>query len=206
MERHPNARLEAFCDAVFAIALTLLVIDIKLPADSIASNADFWLALKHMAPSIFAFVLSFIIIFITWVSHHSVMSGVSKSSASFIYANAILLLGVVVIPFPTRLLGDYILTDHAAPAVMIYNAVPAFQAVGWLFLTGAALRGKLTRNGASLAAMRTANRNAYGALAFYTALTVAAFWYPLTVAVISTLTWIFWFFFGISTLGKSLSE
>ena len=70
-ETNPNSRLEAFCDGVFAIALTLLIIDIKiLPTIEINSNADFWLALKHIVPSVLAFVLSFTIILITWVNHH----------------------------------------------------------------------------------------------------------------------------------------
>lgn len=205
-DRHPNARLEAFCDGVFAIALTLLIIEIKLPPGAIGSDAEFWRAIGGIAPSLFAFLLSFVIIFMTWVNHHSVLSAVNRSSGSFIYANAILLLAIVFIPFPAKLLGDYILTDHAAPAVVIYTAVSAFQAVGWMLLTGSALRGGLTRNDASRAAMRAANRNSYFALAFYSALAVAAFWFPLAVAAISTLSWIFWFFFGISTIAKSMVD
>ena len=71
-ETNPNSRLEAFCDGVFAIALTLLIIDIKIPSTTeIHTNAEFWLALKHMLPSIFAFILSFVIILISWVNHHA---------------------------------------------------------------------------------------------------------------------------------------
>src|SRR5258705_2910552 len=97
-ETNPNSRLEAFCDGVFAIALTLLVIDIKIPSTiAINNTADFWLALRHVAPSIFAFVLSFIIILITWVNHHNTLKLVNKSSPSFIYANGFLLLTVVFV-------------------------------------------------------------------------------------------------------------
>ena len=54
-ESNPIARLEAFCDAVFAIALMLLIIDIKIPfATEIHNTNDFWLALRHISPSIFA--------------------------------------------------------------------------------------------------------------------------------------------------------
>ena len=115
-EANPNSRLEAFCDGVFAIALTLLIIDIKIPStEKINTTSDFWLALKHIAPSVLAFVLSFIIILITWVNHHASLKLVNKSSPSFIYANGFMLLTVVFIPFPTSLMGEYILTDHAAP-------------------------------------------------------------------------------------------
>lgn len=105
-EANPNSRLEAFSDGVFAIALTLLIIDVKLPSpENIHSTSDFWQALQNITPSVFAFVLSFGIILITWVNHHAVLKLVNKSSASFIYANGFMLLGVVIIPFPTSLLG-----------------------------------------------------------------------------------------------------
>ena len=100
-EANPNSRLEAFCDGVFAIALTLLIIDIKIPSTvEINSTTEFWLALKHITPSILAFVLSFIIILVTWVNHHNSLKLVNKSSASFIYANGFLLLTVVFIILP----------------------------------------------------------------------------------------------------------
>jgi uncharacterized membrane protein len=206
MERHANVRLEAFCDGVFAIALTLLIIDIRLPPGPINSTAEFWLALRSILPSIFAFLLSFLVIFITWVNHHSALSGVNKTSAMFVWANALLLLDVVAIPFPTRLMGDYILTDHAAPAVVIYNAVSAFQAVAWLLLTGSALRAKLTKNEVSTKAMRTAHLHSYFGITFYSILAVAAFWYPLAVAVISTVSWIFWLVFGLRRMAETVKD
>ena len=71
-EENVNSRLEAFCDGVVAIALTLLIINIKVPASvTINNTAEFWLALKHIAPSIVAFILSFIGILITWVNHRA---------------------------------------------------------------------------------------------------------------------------------------
>lgn len=115
METNANARLEAFCDGVFAIALTLLIIDIGLPSmDTIRSTPELWRALLGLGPSVFAFVLSFAIVLITWVNHHGTLKLVSRSSAPFLYANGFLLLTVVFIPFPTSLLGPFLWTDHAA--------------------------------------------------------------------------------------------
>ena len=116
-ETTTSSRLEAFCDGVFAIAITLLIIDVKIPSsEKIESNADFVRALKHVAPSIFAFLLSFIIILITWVNHHNAMKLGNRVSSLFIYANGYLLLTVVFMPFPSSLVGEHIFTDHAAPA------------------------------------------------------------------------------------------
>ncbi len=82
-EANANSRLETFCDGVFAIALTLLIIDVRLPApESIASTSEFWRALQHLTPTVFAFVLSFGIILITWVNHHAALKLVNKSQHS----------------------------------------------------------------------------------------------------------------------------
>ena len=146
-ETNPNSRLEAFCDGVFAFALTLLIVDIKIPStEKINTTADFWLALKHIAPSILTFILSFTIILITWVNHHNCLKLVNKSSTTFIYANGFLLLTVVVMPFPTSLLGEYILTDHAAPAVILYESTMALQALGWILIVNSALKNHLAKN------------------------------------------------------------
>jgi len=197
-EANPNTRLEAFCDGVFAIALTLLIIDIKIPSTvEINTTSDFWLALKYIAPSIFAFVLSFIIILITWVNHHNAVKLVNKSSASFIYANGFLLLTVVFVPFPTSLMGEYILTDHSAPAVTLYNSVLALQAIGWILICRTALKNHLGKNEKSNQVMRQNGRFGYFAFTLYSLCAIAAFWFPLTIATITTITWIFWLVHGI---------
>ena len=197
-ETHPNARLEAFCDGVFAIALTLLVIDIKVPSpEGIGSTRDFWMALGRLGPPIYAFVLSFAIIFITWVNHHRLLRSVTKSSGSFVYANGLLLLTVVFMPFPTALVGEYLLSGHAAPAVVIYNSVTAIQALGWILVTGAALRGHLARDEKSAAHVRDGHRNGYFALVAYSLLALSAAWFPLTVAIVTTLLWSYWLTFSL---------
>lgn len=195
---HPNARLEAFCDGVFAIAMTLLIIDIKLPpADSLTTTAEVWRALQHLAPSVFAFVLSFVVILITWVNHHGNVRMVRRSSAPFIYANGFLLLTVVFIPFPTSLLGEFLWTDNPAPAVVLYNAVLAVQAIGWVLFAGAVLKGRLTDDDRTTSTIRENGKKGYYAIVLYTVLAVAATWFPLTVAAITTLTWAFWLVLSI---------
>jgi uncharacterized membrane protein len=73
-EASTNSRLETFSDGVFAIAMTLLIIDVKLPSTaSVASTAELWRALQHLAPAVFAFALSFGFILITWVNHHTTL-------------------------------------------------------------------------------------------------------------------------------------
>ena len=197
-EAHPNSRLEAFCDGVFAIALTLLIIDIRVPAsEGIRTTRELWLALRHLGPAIVAFVVSFGVILITWVNHHRFFRLVNKSSGPFVYANGFLLLTVVFMPFPTALVGEYLLTDHVAPAVIIYNAVTAVQAVSWILVTGAALR--LTKDEKSAVLVRDGHRNGYFALAIYSLLALIAAWFPLTIAVVPTMLWAYWLNFSLRT-------
>jgi uncharacterized membrane protein len=193
-----NSRLEAFCDGVFAIALTLLIIDIKIPSTiEINNTADFWLAIKHIAPNIFAFVLSFIIILITWVNHHNSFTLIIKSSPSFIYANGFLLLTVVFIPFPTSLLGEHILTDHASPAVFLYTAIIAIQGLGWVLLSITSLKNELAINEKAIAKIEINRKNGYTTFIIYSLLSIISFWFPLAIAIITTLTLVFWLYYGV---------
>ena len=146
-DRNANARLEALSDGVLAIAMTLLVIEIRAPdPESIHTANDPWGALRHAMPTIGAFLLSFTIIFITWVNHHAAIRSIPRTSAAFLFANGFMLLTVAFIPFPTALLGEFILTDHAAPAVELYSAVLAAQALSWILFTSATLRRGLARD------------------------------------------------------------
>ncbi len=198
-ESNPNSRLEAFSDGVFAIALTLLILDIRIPSiEVVKTTTDLWLSLKHLLPSVLAFLLSFAIVFITWANHHATLKLVDKSSPAFLYANGLLLLAVVVLPFPTALLGEYVLTDHAAPAVVLYSAVDGLLAIGWILLTRAALKPvPLTKNENSALAMRNNHRNGYVALAIYSLCAIAAFWFPLLVAILISAIWIGWAVIGV---------
>ena len=153
-----------------------------------------------MAPAISAFVLSFVIILITWVNHHEAFRLVSRSSASFIYANGVLLLTVVIMPFPTALVGEYVLTDHAAPAVVIFNAVTV-RSGGRLDSGGRGgveERNRLTRDEKSTAAMRgMPSQWLLRPGVLYSVLALVAFWFPLTIAMVTTMLWAYWLVFGL---------
>ncbi len=197
-ESNPNARIEAFCDGVFAIALTLLIIDIKIPATAEIHNThDFWIALWSIVPAILAFVLSFVIILITWVNHHASLKMASKSSAAFIYSNGLLLLSVVFLPFPTSLLGEYLLTDHASPAVILYNLNLSFQSVGWIFICTTSLKGKLYKREEMTSTIRTSLNFGYFAFALYAVFAILAIWFPFTIAIVTILSWIIWLVWGL---------
>jgi uncharacterized membrane protein len=198
-EANLNTRFEAFCDGVFAIAITLLVIDIKVPPSAeIKTTFDLWCQISDITPSIFAFLLSFVVILITWVNHHNGSKLLKKTSGSFLYANGFLLLTVVIIPFPTSLLGQYLLMDHAAPAVILYDSVLAMQAIGWILISKAALKDHLGKDAKADIEIKKNGHLGYFAFALYALCSVLAAWFPLAIAFFTTLTWIFWLIIGIN--------
>jgi uncharacterized membrane protein len=202
-----NARLEAFCDAVFAFALTLLIIDVRIPnMEDIHTRAALWVALRGLAPAFSAFLLSFGVILITWVNHHNTLKLVHGCSTGFIYANGLLLLGVVCIPFTTSLLGAFILTDSAAPAVALYNGVLAAQALGWISIANAVLRNQLWSNERAAAVVRERTRRGYEALGLYSGLALLGLWLPKTAAVITTSTWILWLTLSLHASEDAVAE
>ena len=201
-EESTNSRLETFCDGVFAIALTLLILEIKRPlAEDIHTSDDLWHSLKHLLPYLYAFLLSFAIILISWVNHHAMMKLVHKATPPFIYANGFLLLIIVMMPFPTALLAEFGFTNAATPAVVVYSFVNLLNNIGWLLVTHTALKpNPLTKNEASKKAMENVLKQARFAFVIYLACTVLAFWFPVTVAITLTLIWITWLIFGITQM------
>lgn len=196
---NPNARLEMFCDGVFAIALTLLIIDIKIPANAPINNTkEMWQALQEILPSIFAFILSFAIILITWVNHHNAMKLAAKSSPAFMYANGVLLLSVVLIPFPTSLIGEYIFTDHAAPSVILYNVVLLLQSLGWALICTAGINDNLSTGEKATLEIRKNRTYAYYSVFGYSVLAVLSIWFPLPVLIVTVMLWIVWLTIGIN--------
>jgi uncharacterized membrane protein len=194
-----TARLNAFCDGVFAFALTLLVLEIKSPlAEQVPTAGDLWLALEHLVPALMAFLLSFAIILISWVNHRVFMNLVDKTSPPFIYANGFLLLTVVMIPFATALPAEFGFTDAAAPAVVIYASVNLLSGIAWALLARAALHPvPLMKSTVAKEHIEMSRRQGLYAIGIYTVCVIAAFWFPRSVTVALLLIYVNWLIFGL---------
>ncbi len=110
-----KSRLEAFSDGVFAIVITLLILDIRFPE---VDYSQFWTTLASVLPRILAYVMSFMVIGLYWVTHHNSMHAMKKIDRGFLWLNILLLLCVSFIPFPTSLLGRY---PYQAGPIIIYG-------------------------------------------------------------------------------------
>lgn len=100
-----SGRVEAFSDGVFAIAITLLILEIKVPE---GAGEHLWTALGAQWPSYAAYVVSFLVIGIMWANHHTVFGYVARVDRTLLFLNLLLLLVVAALPWPTALLAEYL--------------------------------------------------------------------------------------------------
>lgn len=113
-----TSRLEAFSDGVFAIAATLLVLELRVPEDT----RDLVGALLRLWPAYAAYLVSFLTIGIIWVNHHTLLEHCTRVDRRFLYLNLFLLVTVGIVPFPTSLVDQYILSENGAtPALVVYG-------------------------------------------------------------------------------------
>jgi len=121
----PSGRLEAFSDGVFAIAITLLVLDLAVPPRDQVRTGGLGSALAHQWPSYFAYLVSFLVIGIIWVNHHTFMNKLARVDRAMLFLNLLLLLFVVFLPYPTGIVADYLKVGgwDAKVAVALYGAV-----------------------------------------------------------------------------------
>ncbi|MGZ6696827.1 MAG: TMEM175 family protein [Solirubrobacteraceae bacterium] len=118
--RWDTARTEAFSDGVFAIAITLLVLDIRVPARDFG---DLWHGIAHEWPAYLAYVTSFLTIGGIWLGHHGLFGRLRYVDGVVMRINLLLLMAASFLPFPTRLIAEAIrVTDAERAAVIFYGA------------------------------------------------------------------------------------
>lgn len=113
-----TARIEAFSDGVFAIAITLLILDIHVP--EIKENETLLSSLLKEWTSILALLIGFFTILICWINHHYMFQLIHKSNSLLLVLNGFKLLVVTLTPFATAVLSKYIGTAHQQAAVNLY--------------------------------------------------------------------------------------
>jgi uncharacterized membrane protein len=159
-----TARTEAFSDGVFAIAITLLVLELKVPQGS--GNG---LAREHAAewPSYVAFLLSFAFIGIMWVNHHRLFTIIRRCDNGLLFLNLLLLLGVTAVPFPTAVLAAYLATAESRTAAALFNGTYLAIAIFFNVLWRYAVSRRLLDTGIDPASSRAISKQyALGPLAY----------------------------------------
>jgi len=124
-----TARVEAFSDGVFAIAVTLLVLNLKVPtaADAASYHGSLIEALLNQWPVYAAYISSFITILLMWIAHHNFFNYVAGIDTTFLLTNGLQLMGISVVPFTTALLSQWVTNPQESGLVAaVYSGTFAF--------------------------------------------------------------------------------
>jgi len=185
-----TSRLEAFSDGVFAIAATLLVLELRVPADT----TDLSGALLHLWPAYAAYLVSFLTIGIIWVNHHTLLEHCRRVDRRFLYLNLLLLVAVGIVPFPTSLVDRYIVSESGATAALVvYGLGGLLIAIGFAAVFFYATHdGRLVGDRVSARQIRADGMLFPIGLAAYTVGIALAFVAPLASLAVYGLTAIFY--------------
>ena len=172
-----TSRLEAFSDGVFAIAATLIVLEF-----AVGKNAtDLGSALLHLWPAYLAYVTSFVTIGIIWMNHHFCVETVARADRTLMFLNVLLLLTIAFLPFPTRLVADYLRNPgQEQAAVYAYDATFVLMSILFNVWWRYASRGRrLIDERTPDSALRAIDRAFAPGVPMYAAAFVIAIWSPL---------------------------
>lgn len=168
-----TARLEAFSDGVFAIAATLLILNVNV------SGVPLGKALVHGWPSYVAYAVSFLTIGIMWVNHHGVFSQIDKVDRTFLMINVLFLMLVAFVPFPTKLVAENIHHSGLEAAALTYGFTLTLTALAYNGLWFYAARGRrLLRADADAKTVTGISRSFLPGPLIYLTATLLAFGWP----------------------------
>jgi uncharacterized membrane protein len=137
-----TGRLAAFSDGVFSIAITLLVLEIKVPHPGELPRGGLAAALLAAWPSFLAYLTSFGTILVMWINHHALFTHIRRASLPLLYLNGLLLLFVTFVPFPTAVLAEYVERPEARTAAAVYAGTFFAIAIAFNLLWRHAARGR----------------------------------------------------------------
>ncbi len=181
-ERGDTGRLEAFSDGVFAIAITLLILEVRVeqgPEESLAA------ALHHALPEIGAFVVSFLQIGIMWANHHALFRLIGRVDQLLLLFNLVLLGCVSFLPFPTQLVAEHTGGSDARTAVLLYGGTLTANAIAFNLIWWRVVRARLLVDGVQPAFVRDVTIRYLIGLALYAAAMLLAFVSPLAAILVT---------------------
>ena len=189
MDEKNTNRLEAFSDGVFAVAITLLVLNIKFSGldsrGNLLDDQHLWNILHDQWPSLVAYVTSFATIGIMWLNHHRLFTHIKRSDTGLLLLNLLLLLIIVFIPVPTALLAEYIVLPNDHVAAIIYSGTNVLLAICFnLLWRYASYHNRLLGKNVDTRAVAAINRQyMFGPLLYLVACGLAWFNTPASLAL-----------------------
>jgi uncharacterized membrane protein len=190
-------RIETFSDGVFCIAVTLLSIEIGVEMHGEITNVGLKHALLAKWPICLAYVISFINVLLAWIGHHGLFKMFRKTDSSIMIANGLLLMLVALVPFPTKTLGEFLLTDALKTAVIFYTGYFVLISLAFRLLWFVANRNKdLLVHDITTKQIKQTTRNENIGLVCNTIIFGVAFVSPLAALALSFGMWFYWIVFA----------
>lgn len=196
------SRVEAFSDGVFAIAMTLLILEIRVPH----GDHGLWQGLLALWPSYIAFLMSFVVILIMWVNHHELLRMVRRVNYPFLFSNGLLLLTVTFVPFPTAVLAANLGTPEAKTAVAFYCGTFVANAILWNLVFATMVRGGLLHAEVKEETLSNVRRAYYVGVSVYVLATLLAFVRPALGLVLNASLWVVWIRLGYRSESVASSQ
>lgn len=158
-----TSRIEAFSDGVFAIAITLLILDVHVPT---VAQGPLGTALRRQWPTYLAYLISFSFIGIMWVNHHRLFNHIRRSDNGLMFLNLLLLLGISVVPFPTALIAAHYYAPGRRLAAAVFNGTYVLIAIFFNILWRHIVRGGLLDSAAQESAAAISRQYAFGPISY----------------------------------------
>ncbi|NUO82850.1 DUF1211 domain-containing protein [candidate division KSB1 bacterium] len=155
-----KGRIEAFSDGVFAIIITLLILELKVPGlEGESHDAELAGALIKLLPKFMSWVMSFAMVSIFWVNHHRLFNLLKHVDNGLLWLNCLFLLLLSFIPFPTALLGEY----HREPlAVVVFGATMTLASLVFAWMRWyAVLYAKIVQDDLSVTFLKKSVRQSF---------------------------------------------
>jgi uncharacterized membrane protein len=200
-------RIEAFSDGVFAIAITLLVLQLHVPKAEELGSSTLLAVLVQDWRSHAALIISFLTILIMWFNHHKLFNFIHRTDHVFPYLNGLLLLTIAIVPWPTALVAEYWGNPQEETAAMIYCSLSIVMSVSfnilWRYATN---KGRLLGRNVNMEEVaRITNHYRFGPLMYVVAL-VLAYWRASAGIAMCLALAIFFAFTGAIDTGKFKSS
>jgi uncharacterized membrane protein len=186
-----TGRLETFADGVMAIAITLLILEVKVPS---VAGGRLGSALAHQWPSYAGYLVSFLTIGIIWVNHHHMFKLIERVDHGFLMLNVVSLIPIAFLPFPTALVADYVRDPNGRTiAAVTYGltmvALAIMFNVVWNYASG---KRHLLVDGVSDEFIRKARRNYLAGPTVYSVATVVALFNAFASLAIYAALAVYW--------------
>ncbi len=207
-----TARIEAFSDGIFAVAITLLALEIGVDIKEIqihhsletTTNKELFDALLAEWPPFFAYFNSFASVLLMWMAHHQIFKFVRTTNIQLILVNGLLLLLVALVPFPTKTLGEFIGSSAQKMAILFYTLNSVLISAAFVFFMYAAKskNGELFVPQTPQLAVDQITRGLWIGLLLNLTIFAIAFFIPVLALILNFCMWIFWAVLSYSRTGS----